>query len=119
VLGASLALLPGLTSLSLSGALHAADTLKALAVLPGFAQVDLCNLSDFAVGSLVNLSGLTGLTSLRVRGCRALQATARSALPLQLQALQELEVLDLDFDLHLRDMQVGGVCLGCMLRGPF
>lgn len=119
VLGASLALLPGLTSLSLSGALHAADTLKALAVLPGLAQVDLCNLSDFAVGSLANLSGLTGLTSLRVRGCRALQATARSALPLQLQALQELEVLDLDFDLHLRDMQVGGVCLGCMLRGPF
>jgi hypothetical protein len=106
VLGASLASLTRLTSLSLSGALHAADTLKAVAVLPQLVRVEIAGLPDFAVGALANLSGLTGLTALRVEGCRALQATARSALPLQLHVLQELAVLELDFDLHLRDMQV-------------
>lgn len=106
VLGASLTSLTRLTSLSLSGALHASDTLKAVSGLPQLVRVEIANLPDFAVALLANLSALTGLTALRVEGCRAPQATARSALPLQLHVLQELAVLELDFDLHLRDMQV-------------
>jgi hypothetical protein len=106
VLGACLAQLTGLTSLSLSGTLQASDTLQALSGLPDLVRVDLCSLPDFAVNSLTSLTGLTSLTALRVHGCKALQATARSALPLQLHVLQKLAVLDLDCDLHLRDMQV-------------
>lgn len=107
VLGAGLAQLTGLTSLSLSGALQASDTLQALAGLSDLVRVELCSLPDFAVHSLTSLTGLTSLTALRVHGCKALQTTARSALPLQLHLLQRLAVLDLDCDLHLRDMQVG------------
>jgi hypothetical protein len=110
VLGASLASLTELRTVCLTGVLHAADTLKALSGLPQLVRVELDDLPDFAVASLVNLSGLAHLTALRLHGCRALQATARSALPLQLHSLQELAVLDLDFDLHLRDLQVGVVC---------
>lgn len=106
VLGTSLAVLTGLTSISLTGALHAGDTLKALTGLPKLVRVEIDSLPDFSVGSLASMSGLTRLTALRVQGCKALQATARSALPLQLHVLQELAVLELDFDLHLRDMQV-------------
>lgn len=124
VLGASLAGLADLRTVCLTGVMHATDTLKALSVLPRLARVELDGLPDFAVASLATLSGLAHLTALRLRGCKALQATARSALPLQLHSLQCLAVLDLDFDLHLRDMQVGvvgclaaagrAVCVGCL-----
>jgi len=110
VLGNSLAKLTALTSLALSGAEHASDTLRALSGMPQLAKVEICSLADFSVSSLTSLSGLTGLTHLRVHGCSALQSTARSALPLQLQRLQEMCVLDFDFDLHLRDLQVGRLC---------
>lgn len=110
VLGNSLAKLTALTSLALSGTEHASDTLKALSGMPQLAKVEICSLSDFSVSSLASLSGLTGLTHLRVHGCSALQSTARSALPLQLQCLQEMCVLDFDFDLHLRDLQVSRLC---------
>jgi hypothetical protein len=81
-------------------------------VLPQLVRLEIVNLPDFSVGALASLSGLLGLTALRVEGCRALQATVRPALPLQLHVLQELAVLELDFDLHLRDMQVQ-LCLFC------
>lgn len=58
------------------------------------------------VQALADLSTATSLRVLRVRRFQTLQVKARPALPRELTNLQQLAVLILDCDLHLRDVQV-------------
>jgi len=58
------------------------------------------------VQALADLSTATTLRVLRIRRFQTLQVKARPALPRELTNLQQLAVLILDCDLHLRDVQV-------------
>lgn len=107
ILGAALCHLRSLTQLSLSCVSEGASScLSQLSGLLSLSQLDIKDCPDLRVQALAQLSGLSGLRVLKVRRVLQLKATARTALPLELQQLRQLSVAIFDFDLHLRDIQV-------------